>query len=256
LVGDPKQSIFGFQGGSLKNFTDFISNLSCEKRYLTDNYRSTEQILAYARNFYERNGERSFSTEISDLKSHDDKTGEKVKIFFSEEPERAAASLLDPDGPDGVTAIITRRNDQLQEIASYLEASGIKFGTTSPWTLSEPSRQDILRYLRAVILPKKETFIPAIFTPYSEVTVGEAFGISAKYKWTDLSLPDLEKLAPSLHSDVVQRRSKDGILQILESKILPIASSLGKDHFYAALSIQNAVREYFEQSDLPDLDDL
>jgi DNA helicase-2/ATP-dependent DNA helicase PcrA len=256
LVGDPKQSIFGFQGGSLKNFKDFTSSLSCEKRYLTDNYRSTDQILAYARRFYEKNGESSFMTEISDLRSHSGMQGGKVKIFFSEEPERAAASLAVDAKDSEVTAIITRRNDQLQEIASQLEASGIKFGTTSPWTLSEPSRLDILRYLKAVISPRKDTFIPAIFTPYSELTVSEAFDISSKYKWTDLSLKEMEKLAPSLYADISERRSKDGILLIMQTKILPIASSLGKDHFFAALSIQNALKEYFEQTDIPDLDEL
>jgi len=256
LVGDPKQSIFGFQGGSLKNFREFTSNLSCEKRYLTDNYRSTDQILSYARAFYEKNGEGSFSTEISDLRSHDGKQGEKVKIIFSEEPERAAASLVLDTNDEEVTAIITRRNDQLQEIASQLDASGIKYGTTSPWTLSEPSRLDILRYLRAVISPRKETFIPAIFTPYSELTISEAFDISSKYRWTDLTMKDMEKLANSLFSDIAERRSKDGLFMIMETKILPIASSLGKDHFFAAISIQNALKEYFEQTDTPDLDAL
>jgi DNA helicase-2/ATP-dependent DNA helicase PcrA len=256
LVGDPKQSIFGFQGGSLKNFRDFTSSISCEKRYLTDNYRSTDQILAFAKSFYQKNGESSFATEISDLKSHDGKQGEKVKIFFTEEPERAAASLVLDANNNGVTAIITRRNDQLQEIASQLEASGIRFGTTSPWTLSEPSRLDILRYLKAVILPRKETFIPAIFTPYSELMISEAFDISSKYKWTDLPLKEMEKLAPSLYKDISERRSKDGLLLIMETKILPIASSLGKDHFFAALSIQNALKEYFEQADAPDLEEL
>ncbi|MCF7846249.1 MAG: ATP-dependent helicase [Candidatus Peribacteraceae bacterium] len=59
VVGDDDQSIFRFQGASLKNITDF------QKKYpatavipLTQNYRSTQKILDTATSLIEKNSER------------------------------------------------------------------------------------------------------------------------------------------------------------------------------------------------------
>ena len=43
LVGDSKQAIFGFQGGSIKNFEEFKK--SCKPMILGENMRSTQEIL-------------------------------------------------------------------------------------------------------------------------------------------------------------------------------------------------------------------
>ena len=53
LVGDSKQAIFGFQGGSIKNFQKFAQN--CKTMFLSTNRRSTQQILDYSKNYFIRN---------------------------------------------------------------------------------------------------------------------------------------------------------------------------------------------------------
>ena len=50
LVGDPKQAIFGFGGGSIKNFQKFAQ--SCKKMLLSKNRRSTQQILDYSKQYF------------------------------------------------------------------------------------------------------------------------------------------------------------------------------------------------------------
>ena len=50
LVGDAKQAIFGFQGGSIKNFEDFTQ--TCKRLFLSENWRSTNEILDYSKNYF------------------------------------------------------------------------------------------------------------------------------------------------------------------------------------------------------------
>ena len=50
LVGDSKQAIFGFQGGSIKNFQKFEKK--CKPMLLSTNRRSTQEILNYSKNYF------------------------------------------------------------------------------------------------------------------------------------------------------------------------------------------------------------
>ena len=50
LVGDAKQAIFGFQGGSIKNFEEFTK--TCKPMLLATNMRSTQEILDYSKNYF------------------------------------------------------------------------------------------------------------------------------------------------------------------------------------------------------------
>ena len=50
LVGDAKQAIFGFQGGSIKNFQKFEKKM--KKLLLSTNRRSTQEILDYSKEYF------------------------------------------------------------------------------------------------------------------------------------------------------------------------------------------------------------
>ena len=50
LFGDSKQAIFGFQGGSTKNFQKFSK--MCTPLLLSTNRRSTQEILDYAKKLF------------------------------------------------------------------------------------------------------------------------------------------------------------------------------------------------------------
>ncbi len=77
-VGDKKQAIFGFQGGSILNFSLFENSSHC---ILSENFRSTNQILYYAREYFiSKTEDQSHKKELENLKSDEDKTGEKPVI--------------------------------------------------------------------------------------------------------------------------------------------------------------------------------
>ena len=70
LVGDKKQAIFGFQGGSLNTFKNFQNDTKYEKVILGENYRSLQPILDYAKwHFYKNFGHESYREELENLKS-------------------------------------------------------------------------------------------------------------------------------------------------------------------------------------------
>ncbi len=64
-VGDDDQSIYEFQGARLKNIQDFLVRYSqsIEKIVLTENYRSSQQILNAAQHVIENNRQRLIHTD-------------------------------------------------------------------------------------------------------------------------------------------------------------------------------------------------
>lgn len=259
MVGDPKQSIFGFQGGSLRNFKRFRKTFGSNVKILGKNFRSTSSILSYARAFYtERAGARESLEELKQLHSADDKSGDPVKLYLSEDPERFAAVEASRHGSEDQTvAVIARTNSQIDRIGEFLDRDNVPYSTTSPGNPDEASRSDIIKYLRAVITPGRETIIPALFTPYSEVTLEEAFHIADKYRRKKkIEQKAVEEFAPSLSSVANDRKAKESLVSLFKNKILPIAISLGKAHFLAAQAIYLSVQQYFLENLDPQLEGL
>ena len=259
MVGDPKQSIFGFQGGSLRNFQNFRENLGGNIRILGKNRRSTDEILSYARSFYlEKGSKPGTMEELEQLIPAEEKHGETVSVHLTEDPERYAASLASKiDAASQAVAIVARTNSQIDVIAEYLERSNIPYKSTSPGSPNESSRLDIVKYLQAVISPGKDSIIAALFTPYSEVTLQESFKFAEKYKWAkSLELSALKEVSPSLLAAISDNRSREGIISLFQEKILPIAISLGKSHFIAAHAINLSIQEYYTENAVPDLEGL
>lgn len=66
-VGDKKQAIFGFQGGSILNFSLFEDSFHF---ILSENWRSTDEILAYAREYFvSQTKDETHERELKELKS-------------------------------------------------------------------------------------------------------------------------------------------------------------------------------------------
>ena len=128
VVGDDDQSIYKFQGASVQNFSDFLRKYrDVKKVVLTNNYRSTQQILDYSKSIIERAAERLSNKEsdiIKDLvaarihkgggsivqKEFPTKTEEY--IFVAEEIKR----LREAD-PQQEIAILSRKHSALEEMA-------------------------------------------------------------------------------------------------------------------------------------------
>jgi len=55
VVGDPNQSIYGFQGSTPDLIFSFLKNKSWKIIYLNENYRSTKKIVTFSNSFVENN---------------------------------------------------------------------------------------------------------------------------------------------------------------------------------------------------------
>jgi DNA helicase-2/ATP-dependent DNA helicase PcrA len=78
-VGDAKQAIFGFQGGSILNFTKFGDST---KFILSENFRSSNEILSYARaDFVNKTKDETHKNALENLKNNEISPCEKPKII-------------------------------------------------------------------------------------------------------------------------------------------------------------------------------
>ena len=96
LVGDRKQSIFGFQGGSLKNFTEFqkLSNLEQLTKGL--NYRSYSEILEYSKRYFlGKTKDKSYQDELNDFKSNKGPGGRVKQLVGNNTDDIAVKIAID-----------------------------------------------------------------------------------------------------------------------------------------------------------------
>ncbi len=242
LVGDRKQSIFGFQGGSTRNFDKFMGN-GIRTESLKTNYRSADEILDYAKAAFVSNAhDESYSKELEGL--HSGKTGGKVKLFVADRPEIAAVKLAIGLAGAGNTAIITRTNSQLISISRILDSKGVDYTSTISNATSNGAKREIIKFLRGLMYDNKEDVLNALITPFSGVQLKEALEIAekAQNEKSDLNhsatLPFF-KMKESL-------KSIEDLQRIFADVIMPISLSIGKDYFVTASALANNVREFFE----------
>jgi len=88
-VGDPYQSIYGFQGAVGSKILDVLTSLECEVESLHNNYRSSSSIVSYLNKIYKRNLVSKSTRET------------------------------------GLTAILCRTNDDVKYVSRLLERSKI-----------------------------------------------------------------------------------------------------------------------------------
>ncbi|PIR41548.1 MAG: hypothetical protein COV31_00360 [Candidatus Yanofskybacteria bacterium CG10_big_fil_rev_8_21_14_0_10_46_23] len=126
VVGDEKQSIYRFQGASLKNFRDFKSRYpTVETISLHQNYRSTQEILNVA---------QSLLSQEHNLKSAFAHSGPPATIFSFPSIQAENNFLVDQikaqiksgRKPEEI-AILYRDNSDSAEIAQTLERQEIPF---------------------------------------------------------------------------------------------------------------------------------
>lgn len=250
-VGDKKQAIFGFQGGSIINFDLFEKST---KSILSENFRSTDQILSYAKNYFITNTKNTdHKHELENLKNatgHNGKMPIIIKIDRQSDPSKHAADVLEniinnskeTNGSDKTTAIITRTNRQIKTISEELEKRDIKFATTF-FSGSKNTKSDILNFLRGIISDDVQIIKNAMFTPYFPITIQRAFKLADKeYNSSEDILEDIKPFK-ELKDKI---KDKYDVLKLFHDRILPIAVSHGKQHYYAATKINDAFTEALE----------
>jgi len=239
-VGDRKQAIFGFQGGSVQNFALFDK---AQKFVLSENFRSTQQVLDYAAEQYKvrTNNEQNIQ-ELQDLRSALSSEGPQPVVIEAEPSSIAAtaANLV-----KGRTAIIARTNGQLNKIAEQLRAQGVEFSTTY-FASSREAKNQVIQFIKGILSDNPQLMRNALFTAFSPIPLRQAFTIS-KYATKD----EILQAAPRFKELQEQTTAFETVNTLFYEYILPVAVPFGKDFFYGALSVQRAIQEALQDIENP-----
>ncbi|MBT3835091.1 ATP-dependent helicase [Candidatus Peribacteria bacterium] len=182
IVGDDDQAIYRFQGASIANMLEFTNRFPDAKVItLTENYRSTQEILDASMNVI-GNNENRLAGKIDgiekDLKAMSlprrsqtrlTKTGAKPKFvrFPSAETELAAiAEILRKENEKGTDwndmAVLCRRNGEANELFDVLTCAEIPVILTSKQDLIlHPKIRELIVLLRAVESPDNDATLSA-----------------------------------------------------------------------------------------------
>jgi DNA helicase II / ATP-dependent DNA helicase PcrA len=134
IVGDEKQAIYRFQGASVENFLLLQKKWPSMKVISLDmNYRSHQGILDATWDMIEHNyeGDEHKNLRVK-LASGSDDEAKPIEIVTAENSAAAEIHLvnelkkLKADEPNATTAIIVRRNRDLDRIIRLLETHGIR----------------------------------------------------------------------------------------------------------------------------------
>ena len=130
-VGDPNQSIYGFNGANPKFLNDIVRTWpDTVVLDLTRNHRSTANIIAVANTLLEVGA-------AGIVPAKDDGDVPLVRSYLSDEEEAARVATWlgakhQPGNPWRSMAVLARTNAQLELIAGYLEAADIPYERRGP----------------------------------------------------------------------------------------------------------------------------
>jgi DNA helicase-2/ATP-dependent DNA helicase PcrA len=234
-VGDKKQAIFGFQGGSILNFRKFENST---QKVLSENFRSTDEILDYAREYFvAKTKEQSHREELRDLHSAKNKKGSKPYIYDIARNNIYAAACELAKGLKGKTAIIARTNFQIMELSRELSARNIDFSSTF-FSASEDARNYIISFLKGVLSRNINDVKNSMFTPFFPCTIQDAFELSSE--------KDIEKIferVPAFKDIREKVKNVEDVNFLFEERIIPVCVGYGKEYVFAAVSMQKAYQE-------------
>lgn len=122
LVGDWRQSIYRWNGAYPDYLIDLTKNLNITTYDLTENYRNGYKILDFARGIISPAGYdyRDYSVPMR---------GVSGRVMDLEYSPIAIARTLKEKNDYGKWFILTRTNDQIDEISRYLKIEGIPYDT-------------------------------------------------------------------------------------------------------------------------------
>jgi DNA helicase-2/ATP-dependent DNA helicase PcrA len=235
LVGDSKQAIFGFQGGSIKNFEEFKK--ICKPLILGENMRSTQEILDYSKNYFLENTKypAQYKDELDNLNSRE--SGPQPEIIATEAPYVKILDLVNQNRGKKI-GVITRKNYQIVELSKFLDFHNIKYVTTSSQSTTAKARDEIVKFLFGVLSDDNGAKISSLFTFFSPNSLKDAFEISEKYKNKE------SFTLPQIYSSKLEI-TKATLDEIFQKIIFPISISRGPEWLSTVQSVKNQIDEYF-----------
>jgi len=240
VVGDKKQAIFGFQGGSIGNFSKFSS---AKEFILSDNFRSTDEILNYAKElFSSKTADKSNIDEIKDLKSADSKKGDKPLIISIKDNVPSYIGYFIKKlqmKEDKEIAIIARKNSQLYKFAKELEANGISFSSTY-LTSSDEAKNNIIVFLKGLLSKDINLIKASMFTPFFPICLQDAFELAESNK---LTIEEIYNKYPKYKDLRESINNINDLDNVFKNNILPVAVAYGRDYTLSCINMQKVTIE-------------
>jgi DNA helicase-2/ATP-dependent DNA helicase PcrA len=255
-VGDRKQAIFGFQGGSVRNFERFRTQNTF---VLTSNYRSTNQIISYYRTYFRsRTRYSEHSSELDGLRNPNAEDGETpvVVVSTSEESQGIISRLVRKLLKDHRTiGILVRKNSQVGPITSELDRLGVKYRATFSHDSEDPV-SNVVSFIKGLLSDSIGDVKAAMLTPFFPMPIREQLSILRKHGRENLEkfleyCPDFRDMREKL-------RSMQDVLKLFDTHIGPIAAAHGKAYFINAYALRDTINEaqaFIREPDLPRLVD-
>ncbi len=123
VVGDPRQSIFGWRGSDIGYILDFEkTHTNVDLIHLTKNYRSAKEIVKFMNHSISDMG-------LPDLEHHNEFRNVEIRILDFEgekaEQEFVIGNILNSDVANEDIFVLARTNRQLMELSQSMNARGI-----------------------------------------------------------------------------------------------------------------------------------
>lgn len=191
VVGDDDQSIYSFRGADSRSMPDFRKHFPHAKTLcMNSNYRSLPRIVEQSRRLIEHNALR-FPKDIRAARSGEGRVEQLHAASRTETLQKLCEKLreLRAEGqPLRNTAVLTRTNAQLEDIAAYLEAQSLPYHAAE--SLRDPYEhfifRDLLCYLRLIQGKRwKEDLLRVLNRPNHYVKLQSIISIDT---WTDSNL--------------------------------------------------------------------
>ena len=163
VVGDDDQSIYKFRGASVSNIMKFREDFpNAHQITLTENYRSTQDILDLAYNFIQLNNPERLESKLGIKKQLNSNLKEKGNIevicgqTLADEVDMVVQKIVDLQKQEQSAwnnfAILVRANDQADVFISKLNGLGIPYTYYANKGLyRKPIIVDILSYIKVLL---------------------------------------------------------------------------------------------------------
>ncbi len=254
VVGDKKQAIFGFQGGSILNFGKFSNS---DKFILGGNYRSTNEILDYAKRFFlsKTKNRSEYESELQALANPDAPASQKPEAYQVEKDKLypAACQLAKQLLEQGLeVAIIARSNSQIMRASKELKAQGIPHSSTF-FGGSGEAKEHAIRFLKGFFSDDVNDLKAAMFTPFFPLSLKEAFELAASKTF---SLQQVCDKSPGFKQLREAAKNVEEVSKVFREVVFPISVTYGKDYLLAAMTVEKAFSEALRVIENPNLDNV
>ena len=239
-VGDDDQGIYGFQGAEISNVQRFREHFDDpDIIVLTDNYRSSSEILSVAREVITQ-GEHRLESKLDGLTkaltSHSAAGPDPVLVAYqSPDAERAGvaseiASLIRSGTEPGNIVVLARRHTELVELVPFLAAESI--------TVAYEKRDNILDQPLIILLERLLHVIKALHSNDHQIADALLPEIMAHpaFDFAPLTLWQLSLRAARSHSTWLETMQLTPELKPFAEWLIELGVTLSNHSFETILS--------------------